>query len=252
MSAFQLKTMLIKKLLVHFNGKCFYFQNWEVILIENTHAHGSVHAGNSIEDPLTYETAKAFQLKTLILYLRNCEHISVENTRTYKTVQTFQLKTLLLTKLRKHFNWKHSYCTYRTAKYFNWKHSYLQNSEGFSIENTHTYKTVMTFQLKTLLLTKLRKHVNWKHSYLQNCDGIFYNWKHSSSRNSERISIENPLSHETAKLQFWLKTLIPVLMKLRKHFIWKHSYFRNWAVISIENTHAPLLKNLWAHFNWKH
>ena len=77
--------MLIKKLLVHFNGKCFYFQNWEVILIENTHAHGIVHAGNSIENTHTYKTALAFQLKTLMLYLQNSERISIEDPLTYET-----------------------------------------------------------------------------------------------------------------------------------------------------------------------
>ena len=119
---------------------------------------------------------------------------------------------LLLSKLRSHFNWKHSCSRNCACRKFNWKHSYLQNCAGISIENTHA------------VLTKQWTYFNWRPPYLRNCKSIsventhtvltelrtHFSWKHSYLQNSADISIENTLTYQAAKA-FQLKgTLLDV------------------------------------------
>ena len=148
---------------------------------------------------------------------------------------TFQLKTLLLTKLRKHFNWKHSY---------------FQNSDDISIENTFTYKAAKACQLKTLILTKLwRNFLQLKTLKLKKLWAHF-NWKPSFSGNCETaILIENTYTYETAKA-FHFKALI--LSKLSRYFNWKHSCSIAQESLSPFQLKTLILTKLRiCYFNWK-
>ena len=167
-------------------------------------------------------------------------------------MQEIQLKTLILTKLRWHFNWKHSCCTYKTVnvfqlktplltklqKHFSWKHSYL------------TYGTANAFQLKTLILTKLWRNFLQLNTLKLKKLWAHFNWKPSFSGNCETaILIENTYTYETAKA-FHFKALI--LSKLSRYFNWKHSCSIAQESLSPFQLKTLILTKLRiCYFNWK-
>ena len=140
-------------------------------------------------------------------------------------MQEIQLKTLILTKLRWHFNWKHSCCTYKTVnvfqlktplltklrKHFSWKHSYC------------TYGTANAFQLKTLVTTKQCRHFNWKLSYLRSCESISIENTHTVLTELRSISIENT---RTVRMKMLFldaiaikNSLVIIRLSLKVHFL---------------------------------